>query len=131
MKTHRRFVLVIATALGIGLMASGGAFGHGWGHGYGHGGQGYQPQATWVQPDQAAGYGYRHRHFQGDTAPGPRAGYWGRRVQQAGTTYYGRRFHTRPRYGAWLGRPGKGPVPPPRPGECPNAQERQADDTET
>lgn len=140
MKTHRKLVLAITTALGIGLMASGGAFGHGWGYNYGYGGQGYQHRATWVQPDQPAGYRYRHRHFQDDTAPGPRVGNGGRRVQQTGVPYYGRRLQARegvcprvqgqglrPHYGAWLGRPGKGPVPPPQPGQCPNAQVRQSD----
>jgi len=142
MKTHRKLVLAIATALSIGLTASGGAFGHGWGYGNGYGGQGYRP---WVHLDQPAGYQYRHRHFQGDTTPGPGAGYGGRRVQQTGAPHYGRRLHARegvgppgvegqafpPRYGTWLGRPGRGPFPPPQPGECPNVQDRQSDDGET
>ena len=121
MKTHRKLALAIATTLGIGLMASGGAFGHGWGHGYGYGGygygyggQGYQTRAAWMRPGQPAVY--RYRRCLRATALGPRVEEPDPRGEKTGAPRYGRRLHARagvcpwiegqtlrPRYGAWLG----------------------------
>lgn len=142
MNTHRKLVLAIATTLGIGLTVSGGVFGHGWGQGYGYGSPGFQPWATPVQVDQQpAGEQCQPLSLEDRMALGQRGGYGRHRAQQAGVPHYGRRLHAgahvcprmlqqggRPHYGAWLGRPGKGPVPPPAPGECPNAKVRQADE---